>query len=86
MKAITIRGVDQDLADKLKDNAKKQSKSINQLAIELIRSGLGLSKKKQFTRQYDDLDDLFGKWSQEEFETIDVKISHERKIDPEIWS
>lgn len=86
MKAITIRGVNQDLANKLKDTAKQQGKSINQLSIELIRSGLGLSKSKQFTRQYDDLDDLFGKWSQEEFETIDSKIVRERKIDPELWS
>jgi hypothetical protein len=86
MKAVTIRGVDQDVAEKLKDTAKKQSKSVNQLTIELIRSGLGLTKKKQFTREYDDLDGLFGKWSEEEFRAIDAKIAHERKVDPELWS
>jgi hypothetical protein len=86
MKAITIRGVDRDLAEKLKDTAKKQSKSVNQLTIELICSGLGLTKKKQFTREYDDLDCLFGKWSEEEFRAIDAKIVNEREIDPELWS
>lgn len=86
MKAITIRGVDRDLSEKLKDTAKKQSKSVNQLTIELIRSSLGLTKRKKFTREYDDLDDLFGKWSEEEFRAIDAKIVKERKIDPELWS
>jgi len=85
MKAITIRGVDRDLSEKLKDTAKKQSKSVNQLTIELIRSSLGLTKKKQFTREYDDLDGLFGKWSEEEFRAIDAKIVKEREIDPELW-
>lgn len=86
MKAITIRGVNQDLAKKLKDTAQKQSKSVNQLTIELIRSSLGLTKKKEFTREYDDLDGLFGKWSEEEFRAIDAKIAHERKTDTELWS
>ena len=86
MKAITIRGVDRDLAEKLKATAKKQSKSVNQLTIELIRSSLWLTKKKQFTREYDDLDGLFGKWSEEEHKAIDAKIVNERQIDSELWS
>jgi predicted HicB family RNase H-like nuclease len=31
MKAVTIRGVDSELAEKLKTTAKKQGKSVNQL-------------------------------------------------------
>ena len=51
MKAITIRGVDPDLAEKLKTTAKKQGKSINQLTIDLISASLGLKKgKKILTR------------------------------------
>lgn len=86
MKAVTIRGVDQDLAEKLKATAKQQGKSVNQLTIELIRSSLGLAKEKKFSREYDDLDDLFGRWTEEEFKSIDGKTVRERKIDPELWS
>jgi len=85
MKAVTIRGVDNELAEKLKTMAKKQGKSVNQLTIELIQESLGLKKEKKFSREYDDLDDLFGRWSEDEFNAIYRKISRERFIDPELW-
>jgi hypothetical protein len=84
MKAFTIRGVDSELAEKLKKTAKKQGKSVNQLTIELIQESLGLKKEKKFSREYDDLDDLFGRWSEDEFNAIDRKISRERCIDHEL--
>jgi len=85
MKAVTIRGVDNELAEKLKTMAKKQGKSVNQLTIELIKNSLGLKKEKKFSREYDDLDDLFGRWSEDEFNAVEGKISRERCIDPELW-
>jgi len=85
MKAVTIRGVDNELAEKLKTIAKKQGKSVNQLTIELIKNSLGLKKEKKFSREYDDLDDLFGRWSEDEFNAVEGKISRERCIDPELW-
>ena len=85
MKSVTLRGVDSDLAEKLKTTAKDQGKSINQLAIDLIKESLGLSKVKKFSRIYTDLDHLFGKWSDEEFKTISKAIDYERRIDPELW-
>ena len=85
MKAVTIRGVDSDLAEKLKTTAKKQGKSINQLTIELIKTSLGLKKEKKYSQEYDDLDDLFGRWSEDEFNTINDTINRERRIDQELW-
>ena len=85
MKAVTIRGVDSDLAEKLKTTAKKQGKSINQLTIELIKTSLGLKKEKKYSQEYDDLDDLFGRWSEDEFNTINDTITRERRIDQELW-
>ena len=84
MKAITIRGVDNELSEKLKTMAKKQGKSVHQLTIELIKNSLGLKKEKKFSREYDDLDDLFGRWSEDEFNAVEGKISRERCIDPEL--
>jgi hypothetical protein len=86
MKTITIRGIDVPLAEKLKKTAKNEGKSINQFVVESIRDRLGEGIKKQFTAVYHDMDHLFGKWSQEEFETIQGKIDAERKIDKELWS
>ena len=85
MKSVTIRGVDREVAEKLKITAAKQGKSINQLVLEFIKRDLGLEKEKKYSREYADLDDLFGSWSEEEFNEIQNKINRERQIDLELW-
>ncbi len=85
MKAVTIRGVDPELADKLKAVAAKQGKSINQLTLDIIKEGLGCKKEKKFSREYDDLDHLFGRWSEDEFKEIQDEVSKARQIDQELW-
>lgn len=85
MKAVTIRGVEPEVAEKLKIVAKKQGKSINHLILELIKTGLGLKKEKKFSRKYDDLDNLFGRWNADEFNKINNSITRQRQIDPELW-
>lgn len=85
MKTMTIRGVEPKLAEKLKQTAREKGKSVNQLIIELIQERLGMKKQKLYSREYDDLDGLWGRWSETEFKTIEENISKERRIDPEIW-
>ena len=85
MKAITIRGIDSSVSEKLKQVAKTEGKSVNQLVLDLIRQNVGMQKKKKFTIQHHDLDHLFGKWSGAEFEKIQGFIDSQRKIDPELW-
>jgi len=85
MKAITIRGIDSSVSEKLKQAAKTEGKSVNRLLLELINRNVGLQKNKKFTKQYEDLDHLFGKWSSAEFEKIQGLIDTQRKIDTEMW-
>lgn len=85
MKTVTIRGVEPEVADKLKAAAAKQGKSINQLVLEIVKGNLGLKKERKFSRGYDDLDGLFGRWSEEEFKEIETNINRERCIDQELW-
>lgn len=85
MKTMTIRGVEPKLAEKLKQIAQEKGKSVNQLIIDLIQERLGMKKQKLYSREYDDLDGLFGRWSETEFNTIENNINKERRIDPEIW-
>ena len=73
------------MALKLKEIASKENKSLNQLLLDLIEIRVGMKKEKKFTRRYDDLDSLFGKWSRQDCEAIQAKIDEERCIDPEIW-
>ncbi len=46
MKAITIRGVEPAVAEKLRLTAAKQNKSLNQLVLEFIKKNLGMEKEK----------------------------------------
>ena len=86
MKAITIRGIDSSVSEKLKQVAKTEGKSVNQLVLDLIRQNLGMQKEKKFTRQHNnDLDHLFGKWSRAEFEKIQGFVDSQRNIDSELW-
>jgi plasmid stability protein len=85
MKAITIRGVEPEVAQKLKQTATNQGKSVNQLVLEILKKNLGFEKDKKYSKKYSDLDHLFGKWSAEEFKRISGKINQERQIDREFW-
>ena len=85
MKTMTIRGLEPPLIDKLKEKAKKQDKSLNQFVIDTLKQHMGMNKEKKFTTEYHDLDHLFGKWTDKEFEKIQGKIDSERKIEKELW-
>lgn len=85
MKVITIRGVEPILSAKLKQAAKDKGKSVNQFILEILKENFGLQKKKKYTVLHHDLDHLFGRWSEDEFNHIQNKIDNERKIDKELW-
>ncbi|MHB8808732.1 MAG: antitoxin [Desulfobulbaceae bacterium] len=85
MRSLSIRGVDDQLAELLKQEAKSTNRSVNQVILETLRKHAGLEKEKQFTGQYHDLDHLFGSWPLEEFEAIQGRIDSERHIDEELW-
>ena len=85
MKTLTVRGIEPELAEFLKRSAKKEGKSLNQLIIDTLKKHYGLQKEKKYSRVYHDLDDLFGRWSKEDFDRIQGKIDAERKIDQELW-
>jgi predicted CopG family antitoxin len=85
MAAITIRGIDDSVSEKLKEAAKNEGKSVNKFIIELIDQSFGVSKKKRLMKKHKDLDHLFGKWSDAEFDKIQGFINDQRKIDQELW-
>jgi hypothetical protein len=85
VKAITIRGVDSKMSLKLKQVAESEKKSVNQLVLDLLKQNIGMQKEMRYTRIHNDLDDLFGRWTESEFEEIQGNIEKQRKIDVELW-
>ncbi|MFC1820043.1 antitoxin [Thermodesulfobacteriota bacterium] len=85
MKTMTIRGLDENTAEECKKRAKDEGKSVNQFVLDTLKERLGLNKPKKYTVKYHDMDNLFGRWSANDFKRIQGKIDSERKIDKELW-
>ena len=85
MKAFTIRGVEPEVAEKLKMTAQEQGKSVNQIVLDFIKKNLGFEKGKKHSQEYTDLDDLFGRGTEDEFKMIHDRINQSRQIDQELW-
>ena len=84
MKTMTIRGLEPFLIKKMKELAQQENKSLNQFVVETLMLRMGMKKEKKFTAVYHDLDHLFGKWSEKEFNRIQGKIDSERRIDKKL--
>ncbi len=85
MKSYTLRGIDDKLYEEIKKHSAEKLTSINKFILSLLKVNTGFEKEKEFTKSYDDIDELFGKWSGEEYDLITGKINSERIIDKELW-
>ncbi len=85
LKSMTLRGLDPQLAAKLREVAEREGKSVNQTALDALRKQFGLDRSRRFTEVHRDLDHLFGRWDEDEFARIQQKIDSERRIDSELW-
>lgn len=84
MTTMTLRGIDEALAQTLKELARNQGISLNALALRLIREATGIDKRKRTVLHYD-LDTLAGTWCKEDEEAFQVSTSQLENIDEEMW-
>ena len=84
MGAITIRGIDNEIAKALKERAKKEDASINSIVLRIVKEALGLQKKKR-TIIYTDLDHLAGTWDKKDYVEFQRKVADFETIDKNIW-
>ena len=85
MSSLSIRGIDDELSERLKQLAIEEQKSVNSVVLNVLKQHLGIIKGKKFTQSFHDLDQLFGSWDSTQFNTIQGTVDSERHIDPEIW-
>lgn len=76
----TIRSVPASVDAVLREKARRQHKSLNQVALEALSGGAGV----QAEERYDDLDGFFGSWIADK--TVDQALADQRRIDEGIWS
>ena len=86
MKALLLRGLEEELLNEIKKKAKKESLSMNKYIVLLLEENLGFAKKhKKGIVKYDDLKNLFGKWGSKEYRTFSENVKNQRIIDEELW-
>jgi hypothetical protein len=84
MKTLTVRGIDDQLAQGLEEAARQGRDSVNAVILRLLRDRLGLSKPK-FREVHHDMDDLAGTWTKEEAREFDAVAGEFSRIDEEMW-
>lgn len=85
MKNISVRGIDDETASRLKAAAKRRGTSVNSLVVRLLRSGVGLRPEGPRIPVHHDLDHLAGTWSEEDHrEFMDTQRDFS-VIDEALW-
>jgi len=84
MTVLSIRGVEDKVAEKLKNKAKSEGTSVNAVVLSILGESLGLRKKKRNV-VYNDLDELAGTWNKEDAEEFKSNISQLETIDESMW-
>lgn len=84
MTTMTLRGIDEPLAQTLKELARNQGVSLNALALRLIREASGIDKRKRTAVHYD-LDMLAGTWCKEDEVAFQAATSSLETADEEMW-
>ncbi len=86
MKQLTIRGVDKELHHALRRRADQHGMSINRYVLSVIRESVGLANGGVLRdSEFDDLDDLAGTWTQQDYEEFKGQLQAQRSIDTELW-
>ena len=76
----TIRNIPEYLDAALRGAAREQGKSLNEVAIEALTRGAGLSERRQRQR---DLKDIAGTWREDA--AFDNAIAAQDMVDEEMW-
>ncbi len=76
----TIRNVPSSLDAALRQRAQEQGKSLNEVALETLARGAGISGERTRKR---DLSDIVGTWQEDP--AFDEAIADQDKVDEEMW-
>lgn len=76
----TIRSVPSSVDAVLRDKARRQGKSLNEVALEALSAGAGVAAQIR----YADLDGFFGSWVADE--AVDKALEDQRRLDAGLWA
>ncbi|HSY52219.1 MAG TPA: hypothetical protein VLC46_25685 [Thermoanaerobaculia bacterium] len=76
----TLRGIPEEIDAALRERARAAGKSLNEVAIEALAEGAGVTKAP---RQRRNLDDIAGTWKADK--AFDEAIADQDQIDEDLW-
>ena len=82
MKNMTLRNIPEELAEELERERQRRGKSLNQVAIDLMKQALGIGEP----RRSNGLGKLAASWSVEELREFEAATAQLEQIDQELWS
>ena len=84
MTQLTIRNIEKQLHNALKQEASRKNTSMNRLVVHILKEAMGLEAQSA-QKSYHDLDHLAGTWSAEEFAEFEKATEAFEQIDEEMW-
>jgi len=85
MASMSIRGLDDQVLIRLKNQAAQEGSSLNSLALRLLQ-GAGAAIQPDALKKFDDLDALAGTWSDEEAQAFERNTAAFVEVDAALWN
>ena len=76
----TLRGIPAALDEAIRERAKTEGKSLNEVAVEALADGLGLGDEDIVRR---DLSDVVGTWRKEA--AVEAALAAQDRVDEGLW-
>lgn len=85
MANMSIRGLDDQVLARLKNQAAQEGSSLNSLALRLLQ-GSGGARQPGALEKFDDLDALAGTWSDDEARDFERNTAAFAEVDAALWN
>ena len=76
----TVRGIPPALDEAVRERAKAEGKSLNEVAVEALAEGVGLGDEEVVRR---DLSDIVGTWKREA--AVEAALAAQDRVDEGLW-
>ena len=78
MPQLTIRGVSDVLAERLRGLARERGESVNSTVLALLEDALGLDARRERLARY-------ATWTRDDLGEFERALSEQRQVDPDLW-
>ncbi|HEX9688262.1 MAG TPA: Arc family DNA-binding protein [Thermoanaerobaculia bacterium] len=75
---LTVRGVPEDVAERLESLSRSRGRSVNSTVLEILKDAVGVHERKKRLARY-------ATWTEEDLADFERALADQRRIDEELW-